>query len=99
MPPARGRKQDPRPALELEAEPAPQTEPESQIEPEPLPLQPLPDNVTWAVEPTMDFTCIAPVTLARGDEAAFYNTCGLINPDGLSKVTIDGKWGVLALKD
>lgn len=83
------------PALELEAELAPQTEPESQTEPEPLPLQPLPDNVRWTVEPALEFTCIAPVTLARGDEEAYYNTCGLINPDGLSEVTIDGKYGLI----
>lgn len=51
--------------------------------------------MTWAVEPALECTCIAPVTLARGDETAFYNTCGLINPDGLSMVTIDGKYGLI----
>ena len=63
--------------------------------PDALPLQPLPDNVTWAVEPALEFTCIAPSTLGRGDEAAFYNTCGLITSDGLSEVTIDGKYGLI----
>lgn len=56
---------------------------------------PLPDNVAWAVEPAFGFTCIAPATLERGDEAAFYNTCGRITSDGLSEVTIDGKYGLI----
>lgn len=78
-----------------EPESLPVSEPESKPEQEPLPLQPLPDNVAWAVEPALEFTCIAPATLARGDEAAFYNTCGLITSDGLSKVIIDGKYGLI----
>lgn len=71
------------------------SEPESKPEQDQLPLRPLPDNVTWAVEPALEFTCIAPATLSRGDEAAFWGTCGLITSDGLSEVVIDGKYGLI----
>lgn len=71
------------------------SDPESKPEQDQLPLRPLPDNVTWAVEPALEFTCIAPATLSRGDEAAFWGTCGLITSDGLSEVVIDGKYGLI----
>lgn len=68
------------------------------IEPEPAvssPLPSLPDGVEWVVQPTLACTFLSPSTLARGDEQAFYNTVGFVSPDGLSKVMIDGKYGLI----
>lgn len=63
--------------------------------PEPAAGGPLPDGVEWAVQPTLACTFLSPSTLARGGEQAFYNTVGFVSPDGLSKVMIDGKYGLI----
>lgn len=55
----------------------------------------LPENVRWAVEPTLELELLTPVALMRGTTEEYYNTCGLVSPDGLSVAQRDGKLGLL----